>query len=867
MFREQPRVFNQNLINQLTGELNEIPSQITRHEKEKEEQLKKITELSASLRDEEKSLESLSENLAAIRKERSSKKYGVVAAKAKISDIKNRASAITRKISSLSELISSIRASIPALTERISNSRSVLAALDYNLPSLNAHISSVRDSISIMQRRGSIINMELADFKNKLAVVDRRLITASDEISSLKARIFTINDRVSSLRSSLLSAQNRANYSERSSSSMLYHGQSLSGNVLGGRGATYQTFGGGLQGQQVGRLGPYEGRASTTLIHERSNEVEISRLRRELNSAIHDQDFLVPQYQSEISSLDLEQKNLRINLALYESEISKFTSAQMNQSSQTRSYENEILELNAKREKILSYENKISELESELVSKQNQEKRIPDYESEISKLTSELAAVKQEEETLIPNYESEIFQLSEEVSALSKTEAELQEKSDRYNESRERFVDLIKEHEKEVRRLDRQFPGYSQRSQELQGQLDQVKQFLYRLKMDTQTLYYEISTPLQTNLLAYENQHRRNQPVATRLCLAQLADKMNFIQNLNESWQVKFALLCGLLWHSLQQLQGEANKGLATLIHSALLSMHIAENGNLPDELALSQSCLLLYRSLQQTHSQDLRELSANELVSYERKEYEKAMSHLRTTLRRIPRTSQELKNLAETGETVAKFYLDKVNELTQNGKIDSDLSEITKILNQTTALAKAPSNAYLQREYKEAAEKAAGHPSFGKKLGGLLLAFLGAAVTVASVLVAVASFGGSTPLSALGVTVGTGALTKGLAGAGILVGSGMLIGGLGLFNSGKRKAESKIRLEFANAAGKNLADPQLLEEVPLQLAQGNQAAPPPYSALIPPFEQIHQQFSPPPATNPGYSDEAWQEPVKKCKI
>ena len=423
----------------------------------------------------------------------------------------------------------------------------------------------------------------------------------------------------------------------------------------------------------------------------------------------------------------------------------------------------------------------------------------------------ELFQAIEEKKTIIPQYERQIVELNQELKALqAESISPLEEKQKNEAEVRQ-LRTLIGESETIISVLNTEVAACQKRSQDLSDQIRKVHFFLTKLTNAPSELFHEVSVPLIVSLVEYEKQGLKDKSAETRLCLDRLRGKITFIESLSfeektsliGAWQIKFALLCGLLWTTLGNLPGESNKTLANLILTALDKMHIAHNGDLPDNLALRQGCISLYLSLTEEYSPELRNSKVEELVSYQWKEFLAALESLRSTLNKIPQSTLEKKELVAKGNNVAAFYLQKASELSNRGINDYDLSGMIDILNQTQKLALKPTHLGLRKAYKEAAQLAEGHPSFGKKAAGVLLAFLGAVIIVAASLALASSFGASTPLAAVGLVYGGSTLAKGVALAGTLGGAGIFAGGLGFFNRGTRQADSLVQMNFSKAAEK----------------------------------------------------------------
>jgi hypothetical protein len=248
-------------------------------------------------------------------------------------------------------------------------------------------------------------------------------------------------------------------------------------------------------------------------------------------------------------------------------------------------------------------------------------------------------------------------------------------------------------------------------------------------------------------------------------------------------WQWRFALLNGYLWSVWNNLKAN-DEVLAREVENILQEMHIAEDGALPDNMAIGQSGNQLFMRFKPANP--LYNVTETELEAIEKDTYLQARGALENTVGQDP-LDVDLK-------TKATLILDKTQEdklLAEKPKPDYKLH--AKILSKTHAVITQPADPVILNEYAELANHVQGKPSLLKKVGGVMLGILGVAILVGSTIALIASFGASAPLNCVTGLIGTSMLTKGLAGAGIGLGVIGLPGGLGLFGNGMRKGLSKI--------------------------------------------------------------------------
>jgi len=146
---------------------------------------------------------------------------------------------------------------------------------------------------------------------------------------------------------------------------------------------------------------------------------------------------------------------------------------------------------------------------------------------------------------------------------------------------------------------------------------------------------------------------------------------------------------------------------------------------------------------------------------------------------------------------------ISEVNRL----KDQSNTSFLREVLQQTTQLLLQPNDANIA-SYKKIAKRADGATlTYGRALSGLMLTLVGLVTVAVAVFAAVASFGVSTPLSAMGIALGISAVVKGICIAGSVIGGGyMTYRGMGLFG---RTGLSKNMTNLVKAKEAELATPK----------------------------------------------------------
>lgn len=179
------------------------------------------------------------------------------------------------------------------------------------------------------------------------------------------------------------------------------------------------------------------------------------------------------------------------------------------------------------------------------------------------------------------------------------------------------------------------------------------------------------------------------------------------------------------------------------------------------------------------------------------------------------PAARQRYKELAAIAGKV------KSETETLHKKHPKDTLELTKILNQTSALVNDPTNSNKVKDYLKKADEVRCHRSGWKILGGVILALTGVAFLGVTTLGALAIFGpAAAPVVIAGATISTKIIGAGTALAGI-TGFGSLAASIGLFWKSRNKELSNHMHELGNIAGK-IAKPEQ-EQKPEQEASNKQ--------------------------------------------
>jgi hypothetical protein len=225
------------------------------------------------------------------------------------------------------------------------------------------------------------------------------------------------------------------------------------------------------------------------------------------------------------------------------------------------------------------------------------------------------------------------------------------------------------------------------------------------------------------------------------------------------------------------------DKPLAEAIITILNTTHIPFDGDLPDSFASNKKSISFYQ--QRNKWFEVSNHSVNIELTFNA-EYESLMA----TIKKMQSDTSYNINFINTAVSIATTIKRQKEE-----SLNSNTSYAIEVIKATHQLLINPQNAIQhQKEYLRLANLAEGKPSLGKQLKGLMQIFLGTALILGGVLIAVTSHGIATPLSAFIIKTGWGIVIGALLG-GIGIGAGL--NGARLFQNGKRTGLSKQLVEL----------------------------------------------------------------------
>jgi hypothetical protein len=178
--------------------------------------------------------------------------------------------------------------------------------------------------------------------------------------------------------------------------------------------------------------------------------------------------------------------------------------------------------------------------------------------------------------------------------------------------------------------------------------------------------------------------------------------------------------------------------------------------------------------------------MTEEELLDTEQKEYKESLTKLHT----FSTTGKDpVHTLA--GELAKEIDLEitrkrKPDQAFPNRKMYTEISNMALKFSEAHTTNKPLAETDVKR-FIELSEKVPGTPSTAKKIAGII----GVVIIGLSIAAAVASFGGTSIFSAIGIAIGTTLLAKSLSFSAFAVGASVTAAGCGLFANGRRKGIS----------------------------------------------------------------------------
>lgn len=321
----------------------------------------------------------------------------------------------------------------------------------------------------------------------------------------------------------------------------------------------------------------------------------------------------------------------------------------------------------------------------------------------------------------------------------------------------------------------------------------------------------ELEKIIRQQFTAFDEAYPRNQTVLVRCAIIEMQYKLNYLLIQHQNKLVKqdenliaqhyYQFLCGWLYDLRSRLIDDlGSKEFFRMIDSICQQLCLDE----AETRHAHQQQLFIYGDqLSNVEEQELFDIESRILLS--------SVQNFKNKLQRLGGREKEIIDCKQSGFELANFIQKQANKTGRDSKFYS------VVLTKAADYLSLPKNDKLAADLRMLVEDPSEHSRcVPQKLAGLLLAFVGAVVVVGSVLSTIASFGGTSPLSCLGMSMGAkiAAIGVGSIGVGSAFYGGFLFfshakGCAGMKKHVNRFAEKRQCLPFyaANASHKTASE------------------------------------------------------------
>lgn len=385
-------------------------------------------------------------------------------------------------------------------------------------------------------------------------------------------------------------------------------------------------------------------------------------------------------------------------------------------------------------------------------------------------------------------------------------------------------------------------------------------QFLYDLEYNPRTLVKKFSDNILEKLKKYATSHKKL-PIQILMCLYKLDEKLVFIIKPKEldlnnpAIRIQYLQLCALVQNMLQTVQTagdqETDPDFIKLLEDLLESTYIAIEGDLPDEMRKGQTTTNYWNDLKQDydlfpnrrqfverHLKDFRIAIEGTLPDRKQASHTAAGDSELTpppelreeqlpTGPELPVTTDSVESTPspeeQYGIVLKKLQTRSIVKNTLQTKIDRTVNAVDEEVrakkqrkdpidyisyNQLLAHLWGLSNSKTNTEaatfiapFTKLTADVIDTSSLGKKIAGAILAIVGILLIAASIATLVATFGGSSLVSSVGIAFGISLLSSQIvlsttAGVAAVAGAGLTFWGINKFKEGQGRELSKAIYE-----------------------------------------------------------------------
>ena len=315
--------------------------------------------------------------------------------------------------------------------------------------------------------------------------------------------------------------------------------------------------------------------------------------------------------------------------------------------------------------------------------------------------------------------------------------------------------------------------------------------FIKKYLNEPQALFTKLADSLASKIAEFENDFPYHQTLLMRTCLFELDNKISFIKHTDISppnstypdlldqelikEQERLMILHGLLWDRIDRLSLK-DLSLANALTQAFSGYALNHDESKQH-----------YQLFKNTFLKQMDDVSEQTLRTHEISAYQNAQQSFRTALAAMPANApKEVRHFYKNGTALLNELNHDADHAMKNNKTDFDFKYHARILTSAERYLKNPADHVVSLEFKKlAAHNEQGKASTRKKVYGTLLAFLGAGIIVAGLILGAGSLGfASAP--AAGLIIGGGAT---------------MVTGFGLFAHGREKGAAQKLHQFDDAA------------------------------------------------------------------
>ncbi len=384
-----------------------------------------------------------------------------------------------------------------------------------------------------------------------------------------------------------------------------------------------------------------------------------------------------------------------------------------------------------------------------------------------------------------------------------------------FNSREESLEQQIANQESLKKQLEEKIIVLQKKLLKIQNLHEKAHNFFQSLQKNAEQLFHSLRRCIELAFDNYQTYHF-NLDIKKRLCLYKLTEKLNTIamwepeisnfyrendqeeqkNHHNQIWQIRYIILCGFIWDLYNQYNYQ-NKNMDShfldLLQQLIVNAHIDQDQIFSEKIARGLNCNEHFMKVKEKNP-TLFHRTERALEEAEKNDFNKIKSDV-TKL-----AAQDQNQLGKTVLNLIRMVSCEINEQKYDSlhAIEAPKPKYylyIRILQKLKILIENPIKKYPQDhvtnplyQFINMRHEASGKASTRGKIIGAILCILGALLCIASAMAFVASSGFSTPLSALGIVVGTTLIWQ--ASSLMISGTTLItaMGGICLFTASRQK-------------------------------------------------------------------------------